>query len=292
MTPQKYCQDKAAQSGSSFYYSFLSLPDDKRNAIIALYAFCREVDDIVDSHGELHIKQIKLDWWRQEVTNLYAGKPQHPISRALNEYIHQFALAKEQFLEILDGMEMDLHDMRYADFKALNLYCYRVAGVVGIMSAHIFGYTDRQTLKYAHNLGIAFQLTNIIRDVYEDIRRDRVYLPQDELARFGVSETEIRERKHTPAFDRLMQHQIKRANDYYQQAMALLPEIDRHKQLAGIIMAAIYQQLLNEIDREGRKVLDHRMALTPLRKLWIAWQTRRRENRRYRRHMHQQQHAR
>lgn len=291
MTPQEYCQNKAAQSGSNFYYSFLSLPNDKRDAITALYAFCREVDDIVDSHGELHIKQIKLDWWRQEITNLYNGKPQHPITRALEKPIHQFVLAQEYFLEILDGMAMDLHAVRYRDFKELSLYCHRVAGVVGILSAEIFGHQDRQTLKYAHNLGIAFQLTNIIRDVYEDIRHDRLYLPLDELADYGVTETDIRQRRHTDAFDRLMQFQISRATEYYQLAMQLLPDIDRHAQRAGIIMAAIYQSLLAEIDRDGRKVLDHRVALTPLRKLWIAWRTGRRENRRYRHYSRQIRHG-
>jgi phytoene synthase len=290
MTPQEYCQQKTAQSGSNFYYSFLSLPDDRRDAITALYAFCREVDDIVDSRGETHIKQVKLDWWRQEIARLYAGEPQHPITRALAKYIHQFALAQEHFLEILDGMEMDLQGAHYRDFKALNLYCHRVAGVVGILSAEIFGFQDRQTLKYAHKLGIAFQLTNIIRDVYEDIRHDRVYLPQDELADFGVAEADIRQRKPTEAFDRLMQFQIKRATEYYHAAMALLPEIDRQSQRAGIIMAAIYQQLLCEIERDGRQVLDHRIALSPLRKLWIAWRTRRKENRRYQLQLRQPHH--
>ena len=189
-------------------------------------------------------------------------------------------------------MEMDLHETRYRDFKALNLYCHRVAGVVGILSAEIFGYQDRQTLKYAHSLGIAFQLTNIIRDVYDDMRHDRLYLPLDELTEYQVSETDIRQRKHTEAFDRLMRFQIERATEYYKRAMEQLPEVDRHDQLAGIIMAAIYQRLLTEIDRDGRKVLDHRIGLTPLRKLWIAWRTRRREIRRYRQHLRHAHHAR
>jgi len=292
MTPQEYCRNKAAQSGSNFYYSFLSLPDDKRDAITALYAYCREVDDIVDSRGEIQIKQVKLDWWRQEIANLFGGKPQHPITRALVKPVHQNNLAQEHFLEIIDGMEMDLQETRYRDFKSLSLYCHRVAGVVGILSAEIFGYQDRQTLKYAHSLGIAFQLTNIIRDVYEDIRHDRVYLPQDELTQFNVKESDLLQRKHTDGFDRLMRFQIARARDYYHTAMRLLPETDRPAQRTGIIMAEIYQRLLNEIDREGRKVLEHRIALTPLRKLWIAWQTARHENRRQRLQAKQSRHVR
>jgi phytoene synthase len=286
MTPQEYCRNKAAQSGSNFYYSFLSLPGDKRDAITALYAYCREVDDIVDSRGEIQIKQIKLDWWRQEIANLFDTKPQHPITCALAKPVYQYNLAQEHFLEILDGMEMDLQETRYRDFKALSLYCHRVAGVVGILSAEIFGYEDRQTLKYAHSLGIAFQLTNIIRDVYEDIRHDRIYLPQDELAEFNVTEADLLQRNHTDDFDRLMQFQIARARDYYQAAITQLPEADRSAQRTGIIMAEIYQRLLNEIDRDGRNVL------TPLRKLWIAWQTVRHENRRSRRQAKQTRHVR
>jgi len=183
MTPDQYCQDKAARSGSSFYYSFLFLPPVQRRAITALYAFCREVDDIVDMKGEPGIARIKLNWWRQEIARLFAGQAQHPVTRALTPVIEEFDLPQEQFLEIIDGMEMDLDQHRYASFKELMLYCYRVASVVGLLAAEIFGYRDRHTLKYAHDLGIAFQLTNIVRDVYEDAQRNRIYLPLDELQR-------------------------------------------------------------------------------------------------------------
>ena len=181
MTPQEYCQDKAAKSGSSFYYSFLSLPEDKRNAIIAVYAFCREVDDIVDSKTDPQIKAAKINWWKDEVNNLYSGNPQHPISLALKPVINNFNMPEEYFQEVLDGMTMDLTQKRYASFKELSLYCYRVASVVGLMSAEIFGYQDRRTLQYANDLGMAFQLTNIIRDVYDDLQNDRIYIPGDEL---------------------------------------------------------------------------------------------------------------
>jgi len=291
MTPQEYCQQKAAQSGSNFYYSFLILNDKRREAITALYAFCREVDDIVDSVGEAHIKQIKLDWWRQELGNLYLGQPQHPITRALQAHIHEFSLAQEHFQEIIDGMEMDLQQTRYADFKDLSLYCHRVAGVVGILAAEIFGFQDRHTLKYAHNLGIAFQLTNIIRDVGEDMRQDRIYLPQQELSDYGVTESDIREGRHNASFDRLIRMQIERAEDYYQRAMQLLPEVDRYNQRAGLIMAAIYRQLLHRIEQQGYNVLAKRITLNPMHKLWIAWRTGRRETRRYYRHAQHVDHA-
>lgn len=288
MTPQEYCQNKAAQSGSSFYYSFLILPKDKRDAITALYAFCREVDDIVDSRGEDHIKHTKLAWWREEVGRLFKGTPQHPISRAIAQHLEHYNLSEEYFLEILDGMAMDMDVTRYASFRELSLYCYRVASVVGILSAEIFGYQDRQTLKYAHDLGTAFQLTNIIRDVYEDIQRDRLYLPQDEMQEFGVSIEDIRQQRQTPAFARLMQYQVDRANSYYEKAMNELPEIDRYNQRAGLIMAEIYRTLLREIVSGDKQVLTHRIALSPMRKLWIAWITRRREAKRFRHWTRQQ----
>ena len=273
MTPAAYCQEKAAQSGSSFYYSFLFLPKARREAITALYAFCREVDDIADECSDTALARTKLEWWRVELARTFAGEPSHPVSRALLPAIRAYDLAREQFEEIIDGMEMDLQHVRYADFKALQLYCYRVAAVVGQLAAAIFGYGERKTLKYAHDLGLAFQLTNIIRDVGEDARRNRIYLPQDELAQFGVRESDMLAGHSSPAFRALMAHQVARARTFYQQALQELPASDRRNQRPGLVMAAIYQTLLNEIENDGYPVLDRRISLTPLRKLWIAWRT-------------------
>lgn len=273
MTPDEYCQDKAASSGSSFYYSFLFLPPLRRRAITALYAFCREVDDVVDECHDAQIAAAKLVWWRTEVDRIYAGQPEHPVGQALMAVLPEFSLPREQLLEIIDGMEMDLQQNRYLDFTALSLYCYRVASVVGLLAAEIFGYTDRRTQKYAHDLGMAFQITNIIRDVGEDARRGRVYLPMDELKRFGVSIADILESRQTEAFRRLMEFQIERAEHYYAQAMSHLPAVDRKTQRPGLVMAAIYRTLLDEIKRDGCQVLTQRTSLTPLRKLWIAWRT-------------------
>lgn len=273
MTPAEYCQEKAAQSGSSFYYSFLFLPKPRREAITALYAFCREVDDIADECADAALARAKLEWWRTELANTFAGQPSHPVSQALLPAIRAYDLAQEQFEEIIDGMEMDLQYVRYADFKALQLYCYRVASVVGQLAAAIFGYRDRKTLKYAHDLGMAFQLTNIIRDVGEDARRNRIYLPQDELAQFGVSESDLLAGKSSEGFRALMAHQVARARAFYQQALQALPRHDRKSQRPGLVMAAIYQKLLNEIERDDFRVLHQRITLTPLRKLWIAWRT-------------------
>jgi len=273
MTPDQYCQEKTAASGSSFYYSFLFLPKDKRRAITALYAFCREVDDVVDECSDEQVARTTLNWWRGQVAEIYAGKPQHPVAIALVPVVKQFNLAQEHLLEIIDGMEMDLDQPRYADFKSLQLYCYRVASVVGLLSVEIFGYTDRQTLKYAHDLGIAFQLTNIIRDVGEDARRNRIYLPMDEMQQFNVTAADLLNARESENFQKLMAFQIERAQRFYQQALSQLPDCDKKNQRTGLIMAAIYHATLDEVVKSGCHVLKERVSLTPLRKLWLAWTT-------------------
>jgi 15-cis-phytoene synthase len=273
MTPDEYCQRKAASSGSSFYYSFLFLARERRRAITALYAFCREVDDVVDEGMDLELARAKLGWWRGEVANLFAGKAQHPVTRALEPLREKFSLSAGRLNEIIDGMEMDLSQSRYLDWRGLETYCYRVAGVVGLLAAGIFGYRDARTLDYARNLGIAFQLTNIIRDVGEDARKNRVYLPIEDLQRFGVGASDILQSRETPQFRDLMQFQAERARSYYSDALAALPGEDRRAQRPGLIMAAIYRSLLDEIERDGFKVLAQRTSLTPLRKFWIAWRT-------------------
>lgn len=274
MTPNEYCKEKAASSGSSFYYSFLFLPKAKRQAITALYAFCREVDDIADDCKDISVARIKLAWWRTEIAHLYAGKPQHPVSKALAEAIERYHLDEEHFLEIIDGMEMDLDQNRYADFKQLQLYCYRVASVVGLLSVQIFGFKDRKTLKYAHDLGMALQLTNIIRDVGEDARRNRIYLPLDELKKFGVTEAEILNSQSSDRTQALLEFQIERAETFYDRALLELPSEDRKTQRTGLMMAAIYRTLLREIKADNPiQVLNARISLPPLRKLWLACKT-------------------
>ena len=273
MTPEQYCQQKAAQSGSSFYYSFLFLPPQRRQAITALYAFCREVDDVVDESSDPQIARTSLGWWRSEIARMAQNEPSHPVTRALQPHVKTFDLPIDQLLAVIDGMEMDLSQTRYLDFKGLEHYCWHVASVVGLLSARIFGITDERTLQYAEKLGLAFQLTNIIRDVGEDARRDRIYLPISELQQFEVPASEILNAKHSDRFERLMRFQADRAQRYYDEAFALLPPQDRRAQRAGLIMAAIYRTLLDEVERDGFRVLQHRISLTPLRKLWLAWKT-------------------
>jgi len=273
MTPDEYCQQRTARSGSSFYYSFLFLPPPRRRAITALYAFCREVDDVVDEVREPDVARVKLAWWRREIQAVYDGAPQHPVARALVPVVREYALPADDLQTVIDGMAMDIDQSRYLDFAALEAYCHRVAGVVGVMSSQIFGATAEATRAFARDLGIAFQLTNIIRDVGEDAGRGRVYLPQDELSRFGVTATQLLKREFNDRFAAMMAFQVNRAREWYERAFRQLPAVDRKSQRAGLVMAAIYRALLNEIERDGYRVLDRRISLTPLRKFGIAWTT-------------------
>jgi phytoene synthase len=273
MSPDEYCQQKTAQSGSSFYYSFLFLPPERRRAITALYAFCREVDDTVDETSDQSVARIKLAWWRNEVAQMFTGTPTHPVMLALQPHLAVYDLKQEHLLAIIDGMEMDLDQSRYLDYPNLKKYCWHVAGVVGILSASIFGVTNPQTLRYAEALGLAFQLTNIIRDVGEDARKGRIYLPISELQQFNVTAADLLNARHSEKFVALMKFQADRAQKLYDEAFALLPQEDRRAQRPGLMMAAIYRTLLDEIERDGFHVLNQKISLTPLRKLWLAWKT-------------------
>jgi phytoene synthase len=282
MTPDQYCAEKTARSGSSFSISFHFLTPSRRRAITALYAFCREVDDVVDECKEESVAQQKLGWWRDEVARLYHDAPQHPVTRALKPMVNEYDLAEEHFIEIIDGMEMDLNQNRYSNFSELSLYCYRAASVVGLLAAAIFGYQDRHTLKYAHNLGMAFQLTNILRDVAEDAQRNRIYLPTDELARFGVSEADILQGHNTEEMKQLFAFQAERAESFYEKAMVELPEVDRYSQLSGLLMSAVYRATLKEIVARDYPVMLGRVRLPIWRKLWLVWRCLRQEKKRYR----------
>ncbi|MCX8005544.1 MAG: presqualene diphosphate synthase HpnD [Burkholderiaceae bacterium] len=273
MTPDEYCQQRAAASGSSFYYAFLFLPPPRRRAITALYAFCREVDDAVDAVSEPSVAQAKLAWWREEVERLYAGTPQHPVTRALAPHLAPFSITRERLLQILEGMMMDLRQTRYLDYAGLQRYCHLVAGVVGELAAGIFGDPSPATLEYARRLGQALQLVNILRDVGEDARRGRVYLPLQDLQRFGVSVADVLAARYVPGFAPLMAFEAQRARGLFREALAALPPAERPAQRPGLIKGALYFALLEELEREHFRVLHQRIALTPLRKLWIAWRT-------------------
>lgn len=282
MTPQDYAQQKAAASGSSFYYAFLFLPPAQRAAITAYYAFCREIDDVVDDVKDPGAAQTTLHWWRQQVALLFGQAssteaPSHPALLALQPHLQAFGINASHLLQVIDGCEMDLHQTRYLSYTELQSYCHLVAGVVGEVAARIFGQTQAQTTAYAHQLGLAFQLTNIIRDVGEDAMRGRIYLPVNELQQFNVKAHELIKRGQgcepdfSQRFEHLIRFQIERAQQAYDDAMALLPQADRRSQKPGLMMASIYRTLLNEIATDPQLVLTQRVSLTPLRKLWLAW---------------------
>jgi phytoene synthase len=274
---QQYAQDKAAGSGSSFYYAFLFLPPPKRAAITAFYAFCREIDDVVDELRDAGVAATKLAWWRQEVDQAFAGKPTHPVLLALMPHAPVYGIGAAHLQAVISGCQMDLDQTRYLDFIALQRYCDLVAGVVGEVAARIFGHSQPVTLDYAHKLGLALQLTNIIRDVGDDARMGRIYLPLAELQRFDVKAHELLKRDapwgYSERFSALMRFQAERAHRCYDEALALLPEADRAAQKSGLMMANIYRALLREIEADGFQVLHQRTSLTPIRKLWIALRT-------------------
>lgn len=273
MSPDEYCAQKAAASGSSFYYAFLFLPPERRRAITALYAYCREVDDIVDEVSDPAVAQAKLAWWVQEIDRMFTGTPEHPVARALAPHLGSFGLTRVRLLQIIEGMQMDLQQTRYLDYASLQRYCHLVAGVVGELSAGIFGATVDATLAYARGLGQSLQLVNILRDVGEDARRGRIYLPIDDMQRFDVKAADLLNGRYVEGFVPLMRFEAERARTLYRDALALLPAADRRAQRPGLIMGAIYLSLLAELEHAGFQVLHQRIALTPLRKLWIAWRT-------------------
>ena len=273
MTPEQYVQDKAAKSGSSFYYAFLFLPPPRRAAITAFYAFCREVDDVDDEVSDPSVAATKLAWWRKEVGAAFAGQPSHPVTKALLPHAAEFDIRAEHLFAVIDGCQMDLEQSRYLDFAGLARYCHLVAGVVGEVAAGIFGRTEATTTAYAHKLGLAMQLTNIIRDVGDDARRGRIYLPVSELKQFDVKAQEILNRGYSERFTALMKFQAERAHRSYDEAFALLPAADARAQKPGVMMANIYRTLLREIEADNFQVLHQRTSLTPLRKLWIAMRT-------------------
>ena len=279
MTPDEYCQEKTQQSSSSFYYSFLFLDNTQRQAMTALYAFCREVDDVVDECSEPDIANNKLNWWREEIHALFHGTPNHPVVIALKTALQHYPMKEEHFQELISGMEMDIHTTQYADFNELSLYCYRAAGVVGLLTIEILGYQNASTQNYAKNLGIALQLINILRDVKEDAIRGRIYIPQDELQRFAVNKTMLMNAgdKASDNLLNLFEFQANRAEHYYQKAFSSLDQSDRYQQRTGIIMAEIYLALLKKIKNSHYPVLNTRVKVNKLMKLWIAWSTARRE---------------
>jgi 15-cis-phytoene synthase len=267
------CADITRRASSNFYYAFMLLPLERRRALHAVYAFCRFVDDIADDDTIARPAEM-LARWRDELQQVFAGTPTRPVSRALADNVGRFNLPRRYFDEIIDGVEMDLTRRRYESFDELSLYCRRVASAVGLICIEIFGYRNPATRVYAEKLGLAFQLTNIIRDVREDAERGRIYLPLEDLRRFAVTEAELIEGAYSDRFRALMAFEALRASDFYREAAQALPTEDRPSMLSAEAMRLIYSALLERIVRSDYRVFDRRYRLSTPRKLYLvgrAW---------------------
>jgi 15-cis-phytoene synthase len=266
------CASITRRASSNFYYAFMLLPGERRRALYSVYAFCRFIDDIADDESAADPAAL-LERWRSELERVYSGSPAHPISRALAHNVRAFGIPRRYFEEIIDGVEMDLARTRYECFNDLRLYCYRVASAVGLICIEIFGYHNPRARDYAEHLGVAFQLTNIIRDVSEDAARGRIYLPLEDLRRFGVGEDEILRGVDTYRFRRLMEFETARARSFYTEAERALPAEDRSSMLCAEAMRSIYRALLERIARKDYGVLGQRHRLSTTRKLYLVGRT-------------------
>jgi phytoene synthase len=270
MNPTKFVSRLTRKSRSNFFYAFLCLPRPQREALYAVYAFCRIVDDAVDVGQDQAAKRKELERWRAEIAQVFDGSPAHPAAQRLQEAVKLFPIPREALNEIIAGVEMDLDRSTYETFDELFPYCYRVASAVGLCCIEIFGYSDVRAREYAVNLGVALQLTNIMRDVQPDARAGRVYLPQEDLERFGVAAADLAAGRYTPEFLRLMEYEAVRAHDYYERAWAALPRSDEHRLFAAEIMGRTYFALLETIERRRFQVFGARVSVPTPRKLSIA----------------------
>jgi phytoene synthase len=273
MTPDEYCQDKAARAGSGLYYALLFAPPAQRRAATALYALRRELEHSVREGADPAVARGKLDWWKQEIARMQAGAPTHPVTQALAPHLAPHGMDSSTLLALTDAMEMDLTQTRYLDWPALRRYCELSGGALGEAAARLFGPVQADVLLYAGKLGMALQLIRLIREAGQDARHGRIYLPMDELQAFGVTAADILNARHSPAFEALMTFQAQRARQMHREALHALPASSRRVQRPGLALAAMHMTLLNEIERDRWQVLSQRISLTPLRKLWIAWRT-------------------
>ena len=276
MNPDEYCQQQVARSGSSLYASLLFTGPDKRSAIIAVHAFNQAVQTVIDTCSETAIARTRLDWWRQELANCYAGNPRHPISEALQAPLQRYDLAQEYFSEMLDAADMDLEPVAYPTFRELGLYCYRSSGVTSLLCSDILGYEQRATAQFAGTLGTALSLVRLLRNVRQHSHAGRLYLPEDLLDAHGLSPQDLQTTTSSDKHRALFRQVSEQARQFFQEAETQLPDIDRYRQHPALIQSAIARTLLNEIEADGFHLLEHRIKLTPFRKLWIAWHTHRR----------------
>jgi 15-cis-phytoene synthase len=270
MNPAKFVSRLTRKSRSNFFYAFLCLPKPQREALYAVYAFCRIVDDAVDVGQDRAAQRKELEHWRAEIAQVFEGSPEHPAAQRLREAVKIFPIPRAALEEIIAGVEMDLERSTYKTFDELYPYCYRVASAVGLCCIEIFGYTDVRAREYAVDLGVALQLTNIMRDVQPDALAGRVYLPQEDLERFSVTADDLAAGRYTPAFVGLREYQAARARAYYERAWAALPRADQRTLFAAEIMGRTHFALLETIARRRFRVFGGRVSVPTPRKLGIA----------------------
>jgi len=270
-SPEAYCKQKTHASGSSFAYAFGFLSKTQCRAMMALYAFCREVDDVADEIEDKKEAARQISEWHDEIMRVFEGKPKHPVGHELHWATQHFAWDQELFYEMLDGMLTDISGIAFIKKSDLSLYCYRVAGVVGLLTIEIFGYKHRQSRHFATTLGNALQLTNILRDIQEDMQRGRIYLPQTERIRFKVSDQDIYDGKMTESIQSLLSFYGEKAESAYQQAFEHLPIEDRISLRPAIIMAAIYYAQLKRMKAFHFDIWQHSGRIPSWQKMLIAW---------------------
>lgn len=283
MSPDDYCQQLAAPPGSDFRYSLLGLPLAQRQSLTAVGAFYRETAQIVGECQDSSIARAKLDWWREEIGRLYAGEAQHPVTRALRPHLATFNLPEEYFREILDGAAMDLDYDLYPSFGELTLYVHRRGSVPALLTAEILNYQDRRaTPRFAHEAGATLLLFELLYGVRQNAQQGKLYLPEDEMRRYGVLPGDLLAAQTTDRLRQLFAAQAERIFDYHRRALEHLPPQDRYAQSPLLIRLELTAALLTEIAEEGYRLLEQRIQLTPLRKLWLAWRRQRHEKRHYR----------
>lgn len=278
MTPEAYCEERGAPPGSSRYYFRLFLPEPQRSGVTALYALCHEVGSIADEVSEIGAARVKLGWWQEEIERLYAREPRHPVTRALQAHVEWNGLRRALFDQFLAAADMDIDPPGYADREALLVYARRHAAAQRLES-EICGGGDPAVDDFAESLGIALRLARVLQDVRADAARGRVYLPQDRLEAHGVKPGELVQAETPPHLRALLEEEAAGVVEQIEHALQRLPADAQHAQQSGLVAAAIERRLLAEIERDGYRLLEHRIDLTPLRKFWIAWRTVRRARR-------------
>lgn len=273
MTPQQYCQEQVLREGSSLYYSLRFLPTAQRHTLTALHAFFYEISEIKHKCQDIDVAKAKFQWWQQEITRTFENASQHPICQALTEPIQHYQLQQHYFQEIVEGLQLDLEVTGYAKFEDLEEYCKHTSSVLSLLGTQVLGYQNDSTLKYAEQLGIALQLTYILRGLRRDTLKRRIYIPQDELERFGVNKQTLLDGQLTEMIQAVLAYQATRIRAYYHHAFQYLAKEDCFNQRSGLIRAQLALATLQEIENDGYQVFKHKIHLTPLRKLWITWRT-------------------